>query len=88
LRNARLGNGYPLERKNGGLSVASDLQLHCAPWREIVSPVAYRVLPEEATERPGSSPLKAEKRAGKRYCNNGVALAFVPEGQALPALRS
>jgi peptide-methionine (R)-S-oxide reductase len=25
---------------------------------------------------------------GKRYCNNGVALQFVPEGQALPALRS
>jgi peptide-methionine (R)-S-oxide reductase len=24
---------------------------------------------------------------GKRYCNNGVALAFVPEGDALPALR-
>ncbi len=25
---------------------------------------------------------------GKRYCNNGVALAFVPEGEALPELRS
>ncbi len=25
---------------------------------------------------------------GKRYCNNGVALAFVPEGEALPALRT
>ncbi|MEZ5462465.1 peptide-methionine (R)-S-oxide reductase MsrB [Dokdonella sp.] len=24
---------------------------------------------------------------GERWCNNGVALAFVPEGQALPALR-
>ena len=25
---------------------------------------------------------------GKRWCNNGVALAFVPQGQPLPALRS
>ena len=25
---------------------------------------------------------------GKRYCNNGLALQFVPEGEALPALRS
>jgi peptide-methionine (R)-S-oxide reductase len=24
---------------------------------------------------------------GQRYCNNGVALAFVPQGAALPALR-
>ena len=24
---------------------------------------------------------------GKRYCNNGVALQFVPRGEALPALR-
>ena len=25
---------------------------------------------------------------GKRYCNNGVALRFVPAGEPLPALRS
>lgn len=25
---------------------------------------------------------------GKRYCNNGVALRFVPAGEALPPLRS
>ena len=25
---------------------------------------------------------------GKRYCNNGVALRFIPRGEALPALRT
>jgi peptide-methionine (R)-S-oxide reductase len=25
---------------------------------------------------------------GQRYCNNGLALIFVPEGEPLPPLRS
>jgi len=127
-------------------------------WRPLVSAAAYRVLFEEDTEPPGSSPLDREKREGtfvcaacrlplfesaakydsgtgwpsftqpiaghigtkkdyklvwprteyhcarcgghqghvfddgprprgERWCNNGLALAFIPRGQALPALR-
>lgn len=129
-----------------------------AEWRKLLPPESYAVLFEEGTERPFSSPLEHEKRAGTfvcaacflplfssatkfdsgtgwpsffdalpgriatrrdfklllprteyhcvrcgghqghvfkdgpaptglRYCNNGVALRFVPDGEALPALR-
>ncbi len=127
-------------------------------WRKLLTPAAYAVLFEEDTERPFSSPLNNEHRAGTfvcaacyqplfdsrtkfdsgtgwpsffrpldgrlatkrdfrlivprteyhcnhcgghqghvfddgpqptglRYCNNGLALRFVPTGEPLPALR-
>ena len=131
-----------------------------AEWRELLEPARYRVLFEEATEPPRSSPLDDEKRAGtfvcaacylplfssehkydsgtgwpsftrpveaasigtkrdfklvwprteyhcarcgghqghvfkdgpaprgERWCNNGLALEFIPADQALPELRS
>jgi len=39
-----------------------------AEWREILSPQAFAVLRNESTERPFSSPLDSEKRAGIFHC--------------------
>lgn len=44
-------------------------------WRHCLLPQAYRVLREHGTERPGSSPLNGEKRAGTYHCAGcGTAL--------------
>jgi peptide-methionine (R)-S-oxide reductase len=37
-------------------------------WRAILSPEAFRVLRQHGTERPGTSPLNAEKRPGIFTC--------------------
>ncbi len=39
-----------------------------AAWREALPPERYAVLFEEATERPGASPLNHEKRTGTYLC--------------------
>jgi peptide-methionine (R)-S-oxide reductase len=43
-------------------------QLSDADWRRRLSPAAYAVLRQEATERPFSSPLNGEKRPGTFLC--------------------
>ena len=45
----------PIERSN-------------AVWRQVLTPVQYDVLRDEGTERPFSSPLNNEKRAGVFVC--------------------
>lgn len=39
-----------------------------AEWRAELSPEAFRVLRQHGTERPGTSPLNAEKRPGTFVC--------------------
>jgi len=51
-------------------SAAADPQwkLSDAEWKRRLSPAAYQVLRKEGTERPFSSPLNNEKRAGTFHC--------------------
>src|SRR3974390_3142793 len=49
-------------------SAAPPLKRSNAEWKKTLSPAAYDVLREEGTERPGSSPLNAEKRPGIFVC--------------------
>ncbi len=46
-----------------------------AEWRKLLTPQQYKVLREEDTERPFSSPLNHEKRSGTFSCA-GCALAL------------
>lgn len=44
------------------------LRLSEAEWKQKLAPAAFRVLRQEGTEPPGSSPLNAEKRKGVFHC--------------------
>jgi peptide-methionine (R)-S-oxide reductase len=39
-----------------------------AEWQQMLTPEAFRVLRKHGTERAGTSPLNAEKRAGSFVC--------------------
>ncbi len=52
----------------GTLSPIQKWRLTDAEWQKRLSPPQYDVLRKEGTERPGSSPLNAEKRAGVYHC--------------------
>lgn len=45
-----------------------EFNLSDAEWRKRLTPAQYRVLRQEGTERPGSSPLDQEKRKGIFAC--------------------
>jgi peptide-methionine (R)-S-oxide reductase len=56
---------------SGGTSASSPiepLRLSDAQWKQRLTPAQYRVLRQEGTEAPGSSPLDREKRSGTYHC--------------------
>jgi peptide-methionine (R)-S-oxide reductase len=55
-------------RQNAAQSKSFPVERTDAEWRAALSAEAYRVLRQHGTERPGSSPLNAEKRPGQFLC--------------------
>lgn len=55
------------------------LRLSEAQWRERLTPEQFAVLRQEATERPGSSPLNREKRKGTYVCAGCALPLFTSE---------
>jgi peptide-methionine (R)-S-oxide reductase len=47
-----------------------------AEWQRELTPEQFRVLRQHGTERPGASPLNAEKRAGQFFCAACEAALF------------
>lgn len=51
------------------------IEVDDAQWKQLLSDASYRVLRKEGTERPFTSPLNDEKRAGEYVCAGcGLAL--------------
>ena len=63
-----LGVSAPKAEAASSPSRPDAVVLSDAQWRERLSPMAYAVLREEATERAGTSALNAEKRRGRFLC--------------------
>ncbi|MDP3897778.1 MAG: peptide-methionine (R)-S-oxide reductase, partial [Mesorhizobium sp.] len=67
---AALLTGYSLLRGRDMAAIAAEFEVvkSEAEWKAILSPEQFAVLRHEDTERPGSSPLNAEKRKGTFHC--------------------
>ncbi|MCW5641018.1 MAG: peptide-methionine (R)-S-oxide reductase MsrB [Rhodoferax sp.] len=64
-RTTRAATGAPAAPPAGAIE---PLRLSDAQWKQRLTPAQYRVLRQEGTEPPGSSPLDREKRAGIFHC--------------------
>lgn len=78
---ASLIAGYALTRGRDVAAFAAEFEVTKteAEWRALLSPAQYAVLREEDTERPGSSPLNAEKRKGIFHCAGCDLAAYSSE---------
>lgn len=63
-----LGSGWRSGPARAARAGDPRFALSPAQWRQRLSPAAYRVLREEATERPFTSALLGEKRRGTYVC--------------------
>jgi peptide-methionine (R)-S-oxide reductase len=59
---------FPRRAPAAGAGEAFEVSYSEAQWRARLTPQQYAVLRQEGTERPGSSPLNAEHRAGTFAC--------------------
>ena len=59
---------WRLSESTAVAATPATFKLSDAEWRKRLSPQAYAVLREAATERPGSSPLLKEHRKGRFLC--------------------
>ncbi len=59
---------FPLRAAFGHHGKITKISLDDSEWRKRLTPGQYRILREEGTEPPGSSPLNDEKREGVYVC--------------------
>lgn len=69
----------PPHARAGGSLEFEPLELPKKEWRRRLTPQEFRVLFEEATEPPGSSPLNGEKRTGTYVCTACLLPLFSSE---------
>ena len=65
---ARAATATPTPAATSSAPAITPLKLSDAEWKQRLTPLQYEVLRHEGTERAGTSPLNAEKRAGTYHC--------------------